>query len=218
MARPPKYTSDEAKPVGLSLRLPRDLYDQAQHHAKMRETTLTQVVIEGLQLRLDTPADPRDIFVSHDNTAMQELRQMIADEVQAALAAQRVQTPETTVLRQGEDIRKTRHYSNAAPVQVSAPAPGHSLVTEPTPPHKGGRPRSRVGQQILDLLAAHPEGLSAEQLRGALTPRKPLGDTLSGMRRLGTVRTEGAGRALRYFAALDGGAAVRAAEPGGPAP
>jgi hypothetical protein len=200
MARPPKYTSDEAKPVGLSLRLPRDLYDQAQHHAKMRETTLTQVVIEGLQLRLDTPTDPRDIFVSHDNTAMQELRQMIADEVQAALAAQRVQTPERTPARQGEDTSTTQHYSNAAPVQVSAPEPGHSVVTEPAPTRKGGRPRSRLGQQILVLLAAHPEGLSAEQLRGALTPRKPLGDTLSGMRRLGTVRTEGAGRALRYFA------------------
>jgi hypothetical protein len=88
----------------------------------------------------------------------------------------------------------------------------------PAPTRKAGRPRSPVGQQILDLLAAHPEGLSAEQLRGALTPSKRLGDTLAGMRRLGTVRTEGAGRALRYFAALDGGAAVRAAEPDGPAP
>ena len=87
----------------------------------------------------------------------------------------------------------------------------------PAPTRKAGRPRSPVGQQILDLLAAHPEGLSAEQLRGALTPSKRLGDTLAGMRRLGTVRTEGAGRALRYFAALDGGAAVRAAEPDGPA-
>jgi hypothetical protein len=111
-----------------------------------------------------------------------------------------------------------RSRRGAAPVQGYAPEPGHSVVTDPAPTRKGGRPRSPVGQQILDLLAAHPEGLSAEQLRGALTPRKPLGDTLAGMRRLGTVRTEGAGRALRYFAALDGGAAVRAAEPDGPAP
>jgi len=148
---------------------------------------------------------------------MQEVRQMIADEVHAALAAQRVQTPERTPARQGEDTSKTQHYSNAAPVQVSAPAPEQRVVTAPAPTRKAGRPRSPVGQQILDLLAAHPEGLSAEQLRGALTPSKRLGDTLAGMRRLGTVRTEGAGRALRYFAALDGGAAVRAAEPDGPA-
>jgi hypothetical protein len=45
MARPPKYTSDEAKPVGLSLRLPRDLYDQVQQHAKRRQTTLTELVL-----------------------------------------------------------------------------------------------------------------------------------------------------------------------------
>ena len=132
---------------------------------------------------------------------MQEVRQMIAEEVQAALAAQSFQTPEPMDPRQREDKSKAQHYSNTSQESPYAPAPGHSLVTEPPPPHKGGRPRSRVGQQILDLLAVHPEGLSAEQLRGVLTPPKPLGDTLAGMRRLGTVRTEGAGRALRYFAA-----------------
>jgi hypothetical protein len=65
---------------------------------------------------------------------MQELRQMIADEVQAALAAQRFQTPETTAPRQREGKSKTKHYSNAPQEQTYAPAPGHSLVTEPTPP------------------------------------------------------------------------------------
>jgi hypothetical protein len=93
------------------------------------------------------------------------------------------------------------NVTETAPAPQDAPAPEHSLVTEPPLPRTRGRPRSPVGQQILDLLAEHPEGLSAEQLRGALTPSKPLGDTLAGMRRLGTVRTEGAGRTLRYFAA-----------------
>ena len=89
--------------------------------------------------------------------------------------------------------------TKTVPAPPSAPAPGQRVVTAPVPTRKAGRPRSPVGQQILDLLAAHPEGLSAEQLRGALIPSKRLGDTLAGMRRLGTVRTEGAGRALRYF-------------------
>jgi Arc/MetJ-type ribon-helix-helix transcriptional regulator len=70
MARPPKYTSDEAKPVGLSLRLPRDLYDQVQQHAKRRQTTLSELVREGLQLRLETPTDPRDILATQDITVM----------------------------------------------------------------------------------------------------------------------------------------------------
>ena len=34
MARPPKYASEDDKPVSVTLRLPRDLYDQAQQHAK----------------------------------------------------------------------------------------------------------------------------------------------------------------------------------------
>ena len=58
-----------------------------------------------------------------------------------------------------------------------------------------------MGQQILDLLADHPEGLSAEQMRGYLTPGKPIGDILAGMKRLGTVQTQGQGKAMRYFVA-----------------
>jgi hypothetical protein len=45
MARPPKYASEEDKPVSVTLRLPRDLYDQAQQHAKRRQTTLTELVL-----------------------------------------------------------------------------------------------------------------------------------------------------------------------------
>ena len=93
---------------------------------------------------------------------------------------------------------------------VSAPQyeaePGHSLLTEPPPPRKSGRKRSEVGQRILDLLAAHPEGLTAEQLRGSLTPSKPLGDTLSGMRRTGgTDAGGGAGAAVLCRAVGRGG-------------
>ena len=87
MARPPKYASLEEKPVSVTLRIPRDLYDHAQQHAKRRQTTLTELVREGLQMRLETPTDPRDILATQDNTVMQELRQMIADEVQRLAAA-----------------------------------------------------------------------------------------------------------------------------------
>ena len=77
--------------------------------------------------------------------------------------------------------------------------PGHSVVTEPAPGRKGGRPRSELGQRILALLEAHPEGLTAEQLRAYLTPDKPIGDTLAGMRRKGTIQTQGLGKSMRYF-------------------
>ena len=196
MARPPKYASEEEKPVSVTLRLPRNLYNQAQQHARRRQTTLTELVREGLQMRLETPTDPRDILATQEITVMQELRQMIAAEVQAALAAQ---TPEATAPRQRADTSKTQHYSNATQEQPSGPEPAHSLDTEPAHPRKGGRPSSPERQQILALLAEHPEGLSAEQIRVYIKAEKALGDTLQGMKRHGVVTTHGSGKALRYL-------------------
>jgi DNA invertase Pin-like site-specific DNA recombinase len=113
MARPPKYASDEDKPVSVTFRIPRDLYDQAQQHAKRRQTTLTELVCEGLQMRLETPTDPRDILATQDSTVMQELRQMIADEVQVALAALGSNAPTSAPRRKPTGKSKTVHSSNA---------------------------------------------------------------------------------------------------------
>ena len=150
--------------MSVTLRIPRDLYDQAQHHAKMRQTTLTQLVIEGLQMRLETTTDPRDILASQDNTVMQELRQMITDEVQAALAAQHFQASESTPARQGEDNSKTQHYSNATQGQAYALEPGHSLVPEPA--------RTRPAPGHFKLTARQAAALRAKRARG--TPMKVL--------------------------------------------
>jgi hypothetical protein len=195
MARPPKYATDHDKPVSVTLRFPRDLYDDAQRHAQQRRTTLTELVLEGVRLRLETPTDPRDILVSQDNTVMQELRQMIADEVQAALAAQPQHAPAPAASPPPTPNSLAEHYGNADTGRTH----GHSIVSEPAAPRKGGRPRSPEGQQVLDVLAQHPEGLSAEQIRGILTPSRPLGDILGGMKKTGSVRTEGAGKQVRYF-------------------
>jgi hypothetical protein len=67
-------------------------------------------------------------------------------------------------------------------------------------PRKGGRPWSVMGQRIVVLLGEHPEGLSAGQIRAFLQPEKPLGDTLQGLRKRQRVRTQGEGKAMRYFA------------------
>jgi hypothetical protein len=89
----------------------------------------------------------------------------------------------------------------APPAEEFTADPRHSLVTEPTSVRRSGRQRSALGQQILDLLADHPEGLTAEQLRGYLTPGRSIGDILGGMKQKGTVTTQKEGRALRYFLA-----------------
>jgi hypothetical protein len=90
--------------------------------------------------------------------------------------------------------------AKVTPAHTSKPESGHSLVTEAARQRKG-RPRSELGQRIVTLLVAHPEGLSAEQMRGQLAPGKPIGDVLRGMERTGVVRVERSGKALRYFVA-----------------
>ena len=84
--RPFAYESDAEKPVTVSLRIPRDVYEQAKRYVGMRHPmTLTDLLLDGLRLRLDTPADPRDIILSDYNTVIQELQEMIQAAVQAEI-------------------------------------------------------------------------------------------------------------------------------------
>jgi hypothetical protein len=76
-------------------------------------------------------------------------------------------------------------------------APGEEATTRLAPQ----RSRGAMRQRILTLLGAHPEGLSAEEIRVYLKAEKPLGDTLQGMRKQQKVRTRGTGKAMRYFVA-----------------
>ena len=64
---------------------------------------------------------------------------------------------------------------------------------------RGGRQPSPERQRIITLLADHPEGLSAEQIRVYITAEKPLRHTLHGMKRNGVLTTQWHGKALRYF-------------------
>jgi hypothetical protein len=115
MARPPKY-SDDTKPASVSLRIPRDVYDQVQHLARMRNTTLTELIVEGLRLRLETPVDPRDILVSQDNTVMQELQEMIDARIAVALAAHLPHHPEPV---QVQPVPAMAHDDNITVMQES---------------------------------------------------------------------------------------------------
>src|SRR2546426_769284 len=86
LGRPPVYQTKDEKPATVSLRIPRDLYEQAQRYVGMRlPMTLTDLLLDGLRLRLDTPADPRDIILSDDNTVIQELQGVIQAAVKAEI-------------------------------------------------------------------------------------------------------------------------------------
>ena len=84
--------------------------------------------------------------------------------------------------------------TNGSPTETAPPE-------EALAPRRGGRPLGAMGQRIVALLGAHPEGLSAEEIRASLKPERPLGDTLQSLRMRAKVRTQGQGRAMRYFVA-----------------
>src|SRR5262245_26130861 len=78
--------SEDEKPVTVSLRVPRDVYAQVQRYLKRYpRMTITEFILDGIQLRLETPADPRDIVLSDDNTVLRELQEMIRTQVQAEI-------------------------------------------------------------------------------------------------------------------------------------
>ncbi len=63
---------------------------------------------------------------------------------------------------------------------------------------RAGRPRGKMSQRILTLLAEHQEGLNAEEIRTYLKVSTPIGDTLQGMKRTGAVSVQGKGKGMRY--------------------
>ena len=86
LGRPFVYQSEEEKPVTVSLRIPHDVYNQIERYVKMHPgMSLTEFMLDGIQLRLTTPADPRDVILSGDNTVIQEVQEMIRTAVQAEI-------------------------------------------------------------------------------------------------------------------------------------
>jgi hypothetical protein len=171
--------------------MPHALYDQADAYARMRHLTMSELLIDALQLRLDTPVDPRDIVQSQDKDVMAEVRAMVDVAVQAALGAQRNSMPvhvETPAETPAQPPSTLTNDNNATVVQKRNSQPR-------------GRRSGTMRQRILALLAEHPEGLSPEQIRVYLNPEKPIGDVLQGMRRAGVVHLRGDGYQKRYFVA-----------------
>ena len=92
--RLPTYQSEDERPVSVSVRIPRVLYGQLQQRVSQRRLTMTEALLEGAQLWLDTPADPREVLLSDNgNTVIQEWEERFA-----ALAT-RLQTQIDTALQ-----------------------------------------------------------------------------------------------------------------------
>ncbi|HSX79351.1 MAG TPA: hypothetical protein VLQ80_12380 [Candidatus Saccharimonadia bacterium] len=205
VGRPKTYQSDAEKPVTVSLRLSRDVYEQAQRYVSMRHPmTLTNLLLEGLRLRLDTPADPRDMILSDDNTVRQELQAMIQAAVQAEIGklsdfmgrqfstSEAMPPPEAPA----EPLPALSHDDNTV-IQEGDKAPAALLLEVPPPERRPGRPSNRR-QRILDLLQDHPTGLTEEQLMANLRARQTIGPLLAEMVSEHMLEQRGRGRTVRY--------------------
>jgi len=140
--RPPTYQSDAEKPVSVSVRIPRALYDQVQHQARQRRITLTTAVLDGLERWLQHPADPREtLSYDNSNTVMQQLQdqeQRIAA-LEVALAKRSIATPAVSRNNGPKPQDDMPHYTSNTAIQESA-------VAKPAPTSGGDTPKTRVGR------------------------------------------------------------------------
>lgn len=95
------------------------------------------------------------------------------------------------------------HGSTAAPEGAAQPAPDtehdSNAVIQEEAPRRSGR-KSTLRQPILDLVRAHPEGLTAVQIKVHLDVEKNVGDVLQGMVRNQLLEKQGTGVQVRYRA------------------
>ncbi len=101
VGRQPKYLSKDAQPVTVSLRIPRDLTEQAKRYASMHrvEKGMTELLLDGLRWRI-SDGDPRGVGIDlslqtaqSDNTyyGNTDIPALVLEEIRTALARQETQ-------------------------------------------------------------------------------------------------------------------------------
>ncbi len=225
VGRPEK--EDAYKPV--SVKLPPDLLERVRQYALIHQQSLSELIRDGLGWRISegdvgyfrntenqsTPqADTGNTVILREVKRLVERLAVIvgASEVRAGQELREEWDYSNTVLQEmvrsvhpvEQGIAFAEDVAGEAEAKVQ-PLPDlsnydNTVIQEKASSRSLGRP-SIMREPIIALLRSHPEGLRVEQIRGLLSPEKPLGDTLQGMRRSHAVRTEGNGREMRYFLA-----------------
>ena len=181
--RPFVYQSEDEKPVTVSLRIPHGLYDEVEWYVKMRPgMTMTEFVLDGIRLKLETPTDPRDIILSDDNTVIQELQAMVDTAVQNALMLESAVLREELQAMVDAGVQKTLAQERIAPPVLDtitpAPAPeapaqpntdlasnGNTVLQEETPRRSTRRGGLKLTpQQEAALRAKRQQGASIKAL------------------------------------------------------
>jgi hypothetical protein len=75
LGRPFVYQEGDKRPVTVSLRVPVEVYERLKHYAYEHRQSVTELLLEGLQWRLDHESDPRQHPRNdrqyYDNTVLQ---------------------------------------------------------------------------------------------------------------------------------------------------
>ena len=151
---------------------------------------LSAYLADSLPTPAPTPADSAD--------RLQELQAQLAAVRARVEILELALTAVPTSRRQDAD-----RYADTTPTaaDTSADSDADTAPTgadTPAPRRRGGRPSGPLRQQILAVLQAHPDGLSAEAIRVYVRAQRPIGDTLAGMIRGGVITAQGRRAERRY--------------------
>jgi hypothetical protein len=88
-----RYQSDAERPVTVSLRIPQALYERVERYASEHRQTVSELVRNGIEMRLDEPADPRSRRAGSttDDTELRIDGASILRDMQATLARHETQ-------------------------------------------------------------------------------------------------------------------------------
>jgi hypothetical protein len=177
-----------------------------------RNTVILQEVkrlvqrLSGVVGASEVPVIQESSELEYSNTEIPKMAKPVHPVDEGAPFAEDLGVAAATKAESAPDIsnyNNTVIQESAQPVpELDAQLPEYdNTVIQQQPSAKRSGRLATMREPILHLLSEHPEGLSAEQIRGLLNAQKPIGDTLQGMRRSNLVRTEGQGREMRYFLA-----------------
>jgi hypothetical protein len=212
------------KPV--SVKLPPDLLERVRKYALIHQQSISELIRDGLEWRIsegdvgyfrNTENHPVLQADNGNTVILQEVKRLVqrlsgvvgASEAPAAQESSESDYSNTVLPKMAKPVRivgvgvpvdediALSAETKAQPLPNTSDF-GNTVIQEKVSAKRPGRP-GMMREPILHLLSEHPEGLSAEQIRGLLNAQKPIGDTLQGMRRSNLVRTEGQGREMRYF-------------------
>ena len=148
--RPFTYQSDEERPVTISLRLAHDLYDRLEWYAQRHRQSVSELVRDGIEMRLAVQADPRwqtaqEQESYYDNTVLQKLAtpaHMLDDRIPfdddhmpvpapATVAVADMPYDNNTVIQESVPKRRVRKMpatvlQDAQTPALAEDAPGHS--------------------------------------------------------------------------------------------